>query len=614
MLDHIRRSHGTTAEDRRQQKIPGTTGRHEISLLRSSWLAAIVFSLLAHAQNVSDGPTSHPILRIDSVMHTSRLHRIATDSRGRWVVTASEDLTARIWDVSTGRLVRVLRPPIDDTRDEDVGQSLQAMAISPDGNVVAVGGYVGRKWLKDGKFNVTHVFLFDRSSGRLLRRLEIPLRDAHWYSGIRALNFSPTARMLGVAMDHEGIRIYDIDSGREVGRDDGTRGGDYLEFTPDGRRLIWAKNYSEGGSLYVDEVTELGMTRVAATDDTRGTVPKNVTALRISPDGRLVALAGDNSIVRVLDSDTLRVVWQPDIRHINGDDGINTVAWSSDGRLYGTGSRSVRDKYQIRIWNKAKGTFTDLSTGAQLITDMSALPDNRMLFANFEPPAWGMIAADGRSLETKAVAEIINFRGDDYFAGRLQDGFSLSSDGSIVKFGYEKGTKAPTIFGVGRGILSVDAKSKSGLASVNLAMPGIDVDIQDPNTVKLNGRPLPIKYYTMDQARPSCIAIASDIRHFVLCSRQNILYFDATGKEVWHHTAPGAYGLAANISADGRWVVAGFADGTIRWFRSTDGTEELALFMDADRKRWVLWTPSGFYDAECRSRGLDRLAYKPRQG
>jgi hypothetical protein len=145
-------------------------------------------------------------------------------------------------------------------------------------------------------------------------------------------------------------------------------------------------------------------------------------------------------------------------------------------------------------------------------------------------------------------------------------------------------------------------------------MPGIDVDIQDPNTVKLNGRPLPIKYYTMDQARPSCIAIASDIRHFVLCSRQNILYFDATGKEVWHHTAPGAYGLAANISADGRWVVAGFADGTIRWFRSTDGTEELALFMDADRKRWVLWTPSGFYDAECRSRGLDRLAYKPRQG
>ena len=43
--------------------------------------------------------------------------------------------------------------------------------------------------------------------------------------------------------------------------------------------------------------------------------------------------------------------------------------------------------------------------------------------------------------------------------------------------------------------------------------------------------------------------------------------------------------------------MAGLGDGTIRWYRLTDGKELLALFPHPDRKRWILWTPSGYYDA-----------------
>jgi hypothetical protein len=52
-----------------------------------------------------------------------------------------------------------------------------------------------------------------------------------------------------------------------------------------------------------------------------------------------------------------------------------------------------------------------------------------------------------------------------------------------------------------------------------------------------------------------------------------------------------------NVSGDGKVFVAGFGDGTIRWFRVSDGAELMAFFPHADRKRWVLWTPSGYYDA-----------------
>ena len=51
------------------------------------------------------------------------------------------------------------------------------------------------------------------------------------------------------------------------------------------------------------------------------------------------------------------------------------------------------------------------------------------------------------------------------------------------------------------------------------------------------------------------------------------------------------------LNTNGKVAVAGLNDGTIRWYRLTDGREILALFPHPDRKRWILWTPSGYYDA-----------------
>src|SRR5215470_15199537 len=46
------------------------------------------------------------------------------------------------------------------------------------------------------------------------------------------------------------------------------------------------------------------------------------------------------------------------------------------------------------------------------------------------------------------------------------------------------------------------------------------------------------------------------------------------------------------------------ADGTIRWRRTDNGQELLALFVHPDGKRWILWTPEGYFDA---SIGADEL-------
>ena len=52
-----------------------------------------------------------------------------------------------------------------------------------------------------------------------------------------------------------------------------------------------------------------------------------------------------------------------------------------------------------------------------------------------------------------------------------------------------------------------------------------------------------------------------------------------------------------NIPRDGRLVIAAYGDGTIRWHRLSDGEELLALFVHKVDRRWVAWTPKGYYMA-----------------
>jgi hypothetical protein len=91
------------------------------------------------------------------------------------------------------------------------------------------------------------------------------------------------------------------------------------------------------------------------------------------------------------------------------------------------------------------------------------------------------------------------------------------------------------------------------------------------------------------------VAIAPDRQSLVLGSDWNVRRFDTQGREIWRVPVPTAW--AVNVSGDGKVVVAAHADGTIRWYRLSDGVELLAFFPHTDRKRWVLWSPSGYYDA-----------------
>ncbi len=69
---------------------------------------------------------------------------------------------------------------------------------------------------------------------------------------------------------------------------------------------------------------------------------------------------------------------------------------------------------------------------------------------------------------------------------------------------------------------------------------------------------------------------------------------------------------AVNISRDGQYVIGAINDGTVRWYRMQDGKEVLALFFHADKKRWIMWIPEGYFDAS--PGAADVIGYHLNQG
>ncbi|MBS9374649.1 nSTAND1 domain-containing NTPase [Rhodococcus sp. B50] len=275
------------------------------------------------------------------------------------VVSAASDGTVRLWEVGeTG-------PSISPTAEFGAGDGaaeLYALAVSPDGNSVAVGGQ-GGIWLWD---------IRDRSAPR--RRAVLANSEHTAYS----LEFSSDGEQLAAGTGSGAVLRWGMGGGEVkelLPLDHPAEGAVYPVFSPDNRLLlvvgrqmsmrVWDAQAQDPDTPPLFE---------AMPDD--GT--EHLLSVAFSPDGRTVA-AGTTGR-RVLRWNLTDPASPASLAAFEGFTSyVNTVAFASDGRRLAAGSSDNT----VRIWSD--GTTPDAAEsittlpGSNPVTSVVFTDDGRVL-------------------------------------------------------------------------------------------------------------------------------------------------------------------------------------------------------------------------------------------
>lgn len=543
------------------------------------WFASLV--ALYSVTTFAGEPSQEPLLAIEAGMHTALIGASSVTNDGSLLLTLSSDKTARLWELPSGRLLRVMRPPVGKGDEGKLG----AGALSSDRALAAIGGSTGFEWDRSAC-----VYLFDTTNGRLLRRLT-GLPDV-----VMDIAFSENGRYLAAVLHGgHGLRVWETNDWREIGHDSeyGDNRSDSVDWHGDNRLVTTCWD----GTLRLYEVRNRKVQLLRRESFDRS----HPSCARFSPTGRQIAVGFfDKSIpVVVVDGTTLarRLVPASGGARLGN---FRQVEWSRDGGTLAAGGTwhtggMVEGKEletALCIWPQSgRGQPRNCPAAKDLVTSLHSLPNGAMLFTTADP-AWGLIdAGDGRTLPGKSP--IASYAG-------LSDDFRISADGTELAFAYERYGGIRSMFSLTKGRINISPERENIINMHGPRLSGLRIrDWFNHFQPQLDGKPL-----ELDNLEPSrSIAISGDASSFLLGAEFSIRRFTANGQEQWKKSAPGA-AWAVNLTPDDQLAVAAFGDGTIRWYRASDGAELLAFFPHADRTRWITWTPEGYYAASAGAEDL----------
>lgn len=525
-------------------------------------------SFAESAKKKSKGPSQEPILRIETGQHISSIHRISVDNKCSLMVTGADDKTLRLWSLPSGQLMKTYRMPIGDGHH---GKPY-SVAMSPDGRMIAAGGW-DAQYAEDYHMRI---YLFDTISGKIVNRI------GFMKGVITHLEFSRDGKYLGAVLGGKnGMRVWRTSDWQQVGSDKSYGGESYgATFGPD--NSFYTTSYD--GHLRKYSGAKFVLTRKIKLRSA-----ERAYGISIDEAGRKVAVGYNyKSVVDVYKASDLSYMFTPDNAGVNQNtSSFISVAWSQDGKHLIAGGaywdQSTKSRV-FRVWG-ARGRGVGRNIRGTDHTIKSIVPCGPHFAVSATDPMFGLLSANGTE----------KLLWNDYpkadMRGKYDNVFTVSEDGTRLRFGLGYGGKTPILFDVITSSLTDAPDPVSDLYASDTKSLKI-TDWKHNFKPKLNNAVIPLDAYESSRS----IAIRPDKQGFVLGANWSVRAYDRNAKQLWRFQAQSVpWGL--NITRNGQIVVAALGDGSIRWHRVSDGKRLLSLFIDAKNRSWVAWTPKGYYSA-----------------
>lgn len=500
-------------------------------------------------------------------MHNSTGRRIATDASGKYILSCSDDKTARLWDASSGELLNTYRIPIGDGREGRI----QACAISVDGKVIALAGQTGFEWDKS-----YCIYLLNIQTGELISRIkDLP-------AVINDIEFSKDGKWMAAGLGNKkGVIVFNTANWTMIKALENYDASVYnISFNPKGGL---ATVCYDGKLRMYNEEFEIQAEK-------SGLAGQQIYSVTFNPSGSLLAIGyNDSSSVEVRSVADLSVLYRPSIKEAEDQIGLfGILSFSNDGRhLYGGGrfmkqQKDGKWKFAVRNWSDAgKGNFSDIELFSNAIIDIKPLPDGSMAVLGSYPDI-AKISAAGQP-NWFLSANKMDFNAND------RSHFRISDDGLTVGF-------TP----LNQHALSFDLKERrleekqESFSSYTDSAAGTIVTNwnKSPGTL-INGKK--ISFFNQNE---SCYStdITKNGEQIILGGQFNLYLSNSKAEMLWKTSLP-AIAVSVKINSNEKIVAAALSDGTIRWYSMADGKELLIFYLHPDKKRWVLFTASGYYDA-----------------